>query len=143
MHSQIKTIIKKLKKKSHFSFSNQKSKTKLNSSSSSTVQRLCLGKSESRCPSMPDGLLNQIGVVSLECPNGKSIPLAPYEDKMVYYALGFGGKKTYKQEIQTRNPFFLLLSSLFFFHTIANNLDYLIPLTPTDYPFQKLLLQFG
>eukprot|EP01091_Cochliopodium_minus_P012846 TRINITY_DN399_c0_g1_i1.p1 TRINITY_DN399_c0_g1~~TRINITY_DN399_c0_g1_i1.p1 ORF type:complete len:1671 (-),score=375.50 TRINITY_DN399_c0_g1_i1:706-5673(-) len=70
---------------------------------------ICLGRTYAKCPLMPNGLMALTGILQLSCPNNNSIPLYPYEEKIVFYSWGFGG----------------------------NNLDFLLPLEATTAPFQN------
>ena len=74
---------------------------------------LCLGRSFSLCPILPNGLLNIAGMFEIKCGDKITIGRLPYEYDIVYYQRGLGG----------------------------SNLDFLIPTNPTQNPFNTLFSQ--
>ena len=53
---------------------------------------ICLGKVSSRCPKLPQALLNIAGILQLDCPSQNSfISSLPLPSKILPYVEGLGG----------------------------------------------------
>ena len=77
--------------------------------------RVCMGKSSSLCLKFPVGLQNIVGMFSLECQSNIFINNLPYDSFIVYPVYGVG----------------------------ANELDFVVPIIPTNFSLSSFAQSIG